>query len=788
MQKLLPIGFILLRIAIIIGVVATPLAVFADNIAYDGDIVSLDNQTTINLGTVAAGQVLTPQVSFFLTCGGNAHVDDAQIVNISYDSAASGVPAGGAMSATTATFGAPTGDDPGMPAAWPNDVPGTLGTNCPSPAPILNDNGNSIVSITAPTTAGTYAFFVVYAVTLSPPGNNDASAIRGGLVPRLRYNLTVAKSNQSITFDPLPAKSYGDADFTVSATTSSGLPVSFAATGNCTSTGNIVHLTGIGSCTITASQSGDSNYNPAANVAQTFSITQAASTMTVTCPPHLLYTASAITPCTATASGAGLTPVDVSASLIYANNLFAGTATATATWAGDSNHTGSTGVGEFIIDQAPSSVTVDCTFGAPFAYTGGAITPCTATASGVGLLPLDVSATLVYANHVDAGVATATAHWDGDVNHTGNSGSGNFLIDKASSAVTVNCVSAPVIYTGAAITPCTATATGAGMTPVDVSGSLVYVNNVNVGNATANASWDGDANHNGSTGSGAFIIDKASSTVSVDCTAGAPFVYTGVAITPCTATAAGVGLTPFEVSGALVYANHLNVGTATATASWVGDANHSGSSGAVSFAINQALLTIKADDQTILAGTPDPVFTFQTAGFVNGESAAVIDHTPTCTVSAPHTAAGTYVIVCAGGSDNNYNFSYLNGVLVVNPAVIPLTLTGFYQPVDMNGVWNTVKSGATVPLKFELFAGATEVTDTAVVAAFTSAKVTCGNGTEDPIGDNLPTTGGTGLRYDPTSGQFINNWQTPKGAAGTCYRVTLKTQDGAALVALFKLK
>lgn len=228
------------------------------------------------------------------------------------------------MSATTATFGAPTGDDPGIPASWPDDVPSTLGTNCPSPAPILHDNGNSIVSITAPTTAGAHAFFVVYAVTLSPPGNNDASAIRSGLVPRLRYDLTVAKSNQSITFDPLSVKSYGDADFTVSATASSGLPVSFTATGNCTSTGNTVHLTGIGSCTITASQSGNSNYNPAANVAQPFSITQAASTVTVTCPSNVLYTASAITPCTATATGAGLSLVDVSATLIYGNNLLPG--------------------------------------------------------------------------------------------------------------------------------------------------------------------------------------------------------------------------------------------------------------------------------------------------------------------------------------------------------------------------------------------------------------------------------------------------------------------------------
>src|SRR5581483_1121936 len=48
------------------------------------------------------------------------------------------------------------------------------------------------------------------------------------------------------------------------------------ASGNCTLIGaNTVHITGTGSCTITASQAGDSNYNAAAHVPQTFSISGA---------------------------------------------------------------------------------------------------------------------------------------------------------------------------------------------------------------------------------------------------------------------------------------------------------------------------------------------------------------------------------------------------------------------------------------------------------------------------------------------------------------------------------
>jgi subtilisin family serine protease len=77
---------------------------------------------------------------------------------------------------------------------------------------------------------------------------------------------------QTITFDPIGNKALGDSDFAVGATTSSGLPVSFTAGGNCTVTGITVHLTGAGSCSVTASQEGDASYNPAINVSRSFDI------------------------------------------------------------------------------------------------------------------------------------------------------------------------------------------------------------------------------------------------------------------------------------------------------------------------------------------------------------------------------------------------------------------------------------------------------------------------------------------------------------------------------------
>ncbi len=48
--------------------------------------------------------------------------------------------------------------------------------------------------------------------------------------------------------------------------------MSFAASGNCTVAGATVHLTSAGSCTITAAQGGNANYNAAASVPRTFVI------------------------------------------------------------------------------------------------------------------------------------------------------------------------------------------------------------------------------------------------------------------------------------------------------------------------------------------------------------------------------------------------------------------------------------------------------------------------------------------------------------------------------------
>jgi sugar lactone lactonase YvrE len=114
-------------------------------------------------------------------------------------------------------------------------------------------------------------------VHITGAGSCAVSASQAGNViynaaPTVSQTFSVGKAGQAITFGPLGDKTYGDVDFTVSATASSTLAVSFAAGGSCTLTAATVHLTGVGSCTVTASQAGNVNYNAAADVARTFSI------------------------------------------------------------------------------------------------------------------------------------------------------------------------------------------------------------------------------------------------------------------------------------------------------------------------------------------------------------------------------------------------------------------------------------------------------------------------------------------------------------------------------------
>jgi hypothetical protein len=226
------------------------------------------------------------------------------------------------------------------------------------------------------------------------------------------------------------------------------------------------------------------------------------------------------------------------------------------------------------------------------------------------------------------------------------------------------------------------------------------------------------------------------------------------------------------------------LGTTTVTCSATDDSGNTGTNG----------FDVRVRDTT----APTLTLPSNIAVSATGMSGAVV----TYSASASDLVDGSVSVTCSPSSGS----TFAPGLTTVNcsatdaagnkasgtfTVTVKFTLKGFYQPVDMTPpgdptVWNTVKNGSTVPLKFEVFAGATELTDIAVInQPLKATGVTCAGGTADDI--ELLATGATSLRYDTTGGQFIYNWQTPKNA-GACYLVTVSMIDGSSLSAYFRLK
>jgi hypothetical protein len=190
----------------------------------------------------------------------------------------------------------------------------------------------------------------------------DSNNTPGMTLASFVEEITVA-ANQTISFDSVANRTFGDGDFNLNATASSGLPVSYAGSGTCavTSAGN-VHLTGAGTCTVTASQSGDASHNPATSQ-QTFAIDKAtpatsisSSLIAAKLTQNVTFTATVTPPANTTAAtgtmqfrddGVDIGPavtLDANGTAAFSTAaLTAGTHTITAVYSGNSNFNASMG-------------------------------------------------------------------------------------------------------------------------------------------------------------------------------------------------------------------------------------------------------------------------------------------------------------------------------------------------------------------------------------------------------------------------------------------------------------
>jgi uncharacterized protein (TIGR03437 family) len=113
-------------------------------------------------------------------------------------------------------------------------------------------------------------------IQATQPGNADFAP-----ATPVVQSFTVTPKSQTITFGALTNQVFGAAPFTVGATASSGLTVSFASTASsvCSVAGTMVTLIEAGVCSIQANQPGDGNYAAATPVVQHFTVTPGSQTI-----------------------------------------------------------------------------------------------------------------------------------------------------------------------------------------------------------------------------------------------------------------------------------------------------------------------------------------------------------------------------------------------------------------------------------------------------------------------------------------------------------------------------
>jgi len=502
------------------------------------------------------------------------------------------------------------------------------------------------------------------------------------------------QEDQTIAFTQLADKSFGDADFTVAATASSHLTVTFTASGDCwSSSDGSVHLTAAGDCTITAHQGGNSSYRPAPEVSRTFSIAKGAATLSFD-NLNATYTGSPFA-AAVTTSPAGLSGVAITynGSSTPPTNPGSYAVAATLTHA---NYQAAPATGTLVIAKATATITLG---------------DLSRTFSGS---PQSVTATTS-----PAGLGTITIAYDGSA--TAPTGAGSYAV--------------------------TATLT--------------------------NDLYQAEHAH------GTLVIAKAPATITI----GTEFIYDG---TPkeahITTSPEGLGtvIVTYGRDGVPV-TSPTNAGVYQVLAS-LSNPNYQAPNAFGTLTILPATPTITwSAPAAITAGTPLGAAQLNaTAKGLGGVSVAGnFAYTP---AAGTVLGAGSYVLAVEFSSaDPNYTGSAATVGLDVSSPRSVLGFRGFFKPVKNPPVFNRMKAGRAVPLKFTLEGYRS---GPVLQGTPTSSQISClavqseNDVTED---DDSPTSR---LRAEGQK-RFKYVWKTNKAWKGTCRKLVLILADGSTHEALF---
>lgn len=279
-------------------------------------------------------------------------------------------------------------------------------------------------------------------ITATQPGNRNYLPAKA-----VTQTLTVKKASQTIVFSNLPNCTYGDPDLELPRTTDKGLPVAYATSDSTVAipSGNMLRIVGVGTCLITASQTGDDCYNAAESRTVRLTVSKAYSEITFATLPDCTYGDGRIELKAESTSGTEVRFVssDETVARIEGNYAYitgAGTCTITAYAATGANWYDATPVShELTVSKAAQTVSFlpleDRTYG------DSPVRLNASTSSGLGVTfrSSDSNVALIDGTELHitgAGNATITATQPGDRNYLPATATATLRVNKATLIIT----------------------------------------------------------------------------------------------------------------------------------------------------------------------------------------------------------------------------------------------------------------------------------------------------------------------------------------------------------------
>jgi methionine-rich copper-binding protein CopC len=471
--------------------------------------------------------------------------------------------------------------------------------------------------------AGTALYVTIPATAVRDNSNNYFP----GIASSSAWNFTTSKLNQTISFTAIPAKEFGDVPFALTASATSGLPVSFVSSNTSVATvsGSTVTIVGVGTSTFTATQGGNATYNAAAPVEQTLTVTKASQSISFNTPGGKTV-GDAPFALTATASSGlavSYTSSNTSVATISGNTVTiagAGTATITASQPGNGNYNSATPV-ERTLTVSKATQSISFTALAPKTF-GDASFALTATASSdlaITYTSSNTSVATVAGNTITiagAGATTITASQPGNGNYNAALPAAQTLtVAKATQTISFDALAAQAFedasfeLTATASSGLAVTYTSSNTSVATISGRTVTFEGL--GTTTITASQSGNGNYDAAIAvERTLTVTTTTQTISFAALApktfgDASFALSGTASSGQEVTYTSSNTSVATVSGSMV--TIVGAGTSTITASQAGNSDFPAATPvSQTLTVNKADQTITFDalpEQDLTAGT-----------------------------------------------------------------------------------------------------------------------------------------------------------------------------------------